>query len=52
MGGGGPPQYDPLLLGGTPFVLQRAYKDKAWTIIFAVLYAGVFVGSFCAYNNA
>lgn len=52
MGGGSPPHYDPLLLGGTPFVLQRVYKDKAWTIIFGLLYTGVFLGSFCAFKHA
>jgi hypothetical protein len=47
------PQYDPLLWSNTPFVAERReYKDKLATIIFGLLYSGVFVGSFCAYHNA
>jgi hypothetical protein len=54
MGRGDEPSYDPLLSwGNSPFVAEgRRFTDKLATYVFTLLYAGVFVGSFCAYHNA
>ncbi|KAH7622267.1 putative CTL-like protein [Nannochloris sp. 'desiccata'] len=53
MGRGDEPSYDPLLWGNSPFVAEgRRVQNKLATIVFSVLYGGVFLGSFCAYHNA
>jgi hypothetical protein len=53
MGRGDEPSYDPLMWGNSPFVKEgRRVQNKLATIVFSVLYGGVFLGSFCAYHNA